>query len=72
MQVCIWHTVVMKNSSNRTPGYNCRLTIKFSADKNGRPLAHYWSQSILGSGRWIKMSYDAAQLFIAQEQADRA
>lgn len=61
----------MKNTE-RTPGYNCRLTVKFSADKNGRLLAHAWSQSILGSGRWIRISHDAARMFVAQGQADQS
>ncbi len=56
--------------SSKTPGYNIRLQIRFSADRNGRPLAHYWSQSVLSNGRWIKMGYEAARMFVAQGQAD--
>jgi hypothetical protein len=59
-------------NTNKTPGYNCRLTIRFSTDKNGNPLAHYWSQNILSNGRWIRLGYDAARLFVAQEQADQS
>lgn len=59
-------------STAKTPGYNCRLTIKFSADKNGRPLAHYWSGGTFGQARWFRISYDAARLFIAQGQADQS
>jgi hypothetical protein len=56
----------------KTPGFNCRLTIRFSSDKTGTPLAHYWSQSILSNGRWIRMSHDAARIFVAQGQADQS
>jgi hypothetical protein len=59
----------MNSNNRRTPGYNCRLTIRFSADKNGRPLAHYWSHNRLSSGRWIRLGYDEAKMFVAQGQA---
>jgi hypothetical protein len=62
----------MNSTTAKTPGYNCRLTIRFSADKNGRPLAHAWNQSILSSGRWIRISTDAARMFVAQGQADQS
>ena len=55
-------------TTQKTPGYNCRLSIAFTADKHGRPIAYYLSRS--SSLRWIRMSYDAAKLFVAQEQAD--
>lgn len=54
-------------SQEKTPGYNCCIAIRFSTDKNGKPLAHYWGGGIYG--RWIKMSLDAAKLFVAQDQA---
>jgi len=61
-------------TTQKTPGYNCRLRIAFAADKNGTPIAYYWSGRgaiIPGGGRWIKMGLEAARLFVAQEQADQ-
>ncbi len=53
----------------KTPGYNCRLTVRFSLDRNGRRLAHYLSRN-LGSWRWIRMPLANAEVFVAMELAD--
>ena len=60
-------------TTNTTPGYNIRLQVAFKSDRYGRRLAFYWSgRGFPGSfGRWIRMGLDAADLFIAQEQADQ-
>lgn len=53
---------------NKTPGFNCRIGIAFTADKNGRPIAYYWSRSLYP--RWIRIGYDRAKLLVATKQAD--
>ncbi len=56
-----------------TPGYNCRLTISFSYDRNGRKVAYYYSRSLTSGslmGRKIRMPIGDATLFVAQGQAD--
>lgn len=65
------------NATEKTPGYNCRLSIAFSSDKRGKKLAYYWSAGSFNRraapgtfGRWIKMPLAAAELFVAQGQAD--
>ena len=55
----------MKTNQN-TPGYNSKITVRISADKNGRPMAHYWS---LMARRWIGMNLDEGRLLIATETA---
>lgn len=57
--------------ATKTPGYNCRLQIALTADRHGKPIAYYWSRSLGGMGRWIRMGRDAAEQFIGQEQADQ-
>ncbi len=54
----------------KTPGYNRRLTIRLSRDKNGRPLAHYWGGP--QSGRWFRMPIHDARMALAQDLADRS
>jgi hypothetical protein len=49
-----------------TPGYNSRITIRLSADRHGRPLAHYWGRA----RRWIRLPMDEAQMLLATEAAD--
>ena len=53
----------------KTPGYNSRLQIAFTADKNGKAIAYYLSRGG-GSMRWIRMGYAAAKDFVAQQTAD--
>ena len=52
----------------KTPGYNSRLGIAFTADKNGRQVAYYWSRA---ASRWIKMGLDEAKLHVAAGDPDR-
>lgn len=52
----------------KTPGFNCRLSIWFDTNKNGRKVAYYWSGRNM---RAIRMSVTDAELFIATEAADR-
>ena len=65
-----WFTEGMTNtaSATKTPGYNCRLAIFFDTDKNGRKVAYRWSGRQV---RAFRMSVADAELFIAQDQADR-
>jgi hypothetical protein len=51
----------------KTPGFNCRIAIAFTADKHGRPIAYRWS---FPGMRWIRMGYDAAKLHVAAGEAD--
>lgn len=59
----------------KTPGYNTRLRIAFTADRNGRPVAYYWSghgyPGMRGAGRWIRMSLAEARDHVAQGYADQ-
>ena len=43
------------------------VTIRFSTDKNGRPMAHYWGLAC----RWLPISLDKAELWIATGKAVR-
>ena len=54
---------------NNTPGFNCRIGIAFTANKNGKPIAYYWSRSMYP--RWIRIGYDRAKLLVDSGQADR-
>lgn len=60
-------------TKTKTPGYNSHLSIAFSADKRGKPLAYYWSgHGYPGApfgGRWIRMPLENARMFVAQELA---
>jgi hypothetical protein len=56
------------DTTTKTPGYNCRLSIWFKNDRNGRQVAYYFSY---GACRAIRISLADAQLFIAQDQADQ-
>lgn len=66
--------LIMSNATQEsTPGYNCRLTISFNYDRNGRKVAYYYSRSLTGGslmGRKIRMPVGDAVLFVAQGQAD--
>ncbi len=54
-------------------------TIRFSVDKRGALLAHYWGGSLRpgpagmfgGGGRWLRMGADAAKVEIAAGDAVR-
>lgn len=56
------------DTATKTPGFNCRLSIRFSTDKNGRKLAHYWSAKAV---RYIRVGTADAEMWIAQDLADR-
>lgn len=66
------HTKTMNTTqaTEKTPGFNRRMEICFGTDKNGRPIAYYFSKSYLCNWRRIRMNYVAAKLFVAQGQAD--
>lgn len=51
----------------KPPGFNGRIGIAFTADKNGRPIAYRWCFPAM---RWIRIGYDAAKLHIAAGEAD--
>ena len=53
----------------KTPGFNTRIQIAFTADKNGKPIAYYWSRAL--SPRWIKIGYDRAKMLVATGDADQ-
>ena len=40
------------------------ITIRIAADKNGKPIAHYWGLA----RRWLPLSVDAAQIALATGQ----
>ena len=48
-------------TTQMTPGYSCKITVRIKADKNGRPMAHYWGLA----RRWIKMNLAEAELLIS-------
>lgn len=50
-----------------TPGFNCRISIAFTADKNGKPVAYRWSAMAM---RWIKMAHAEAKMLVSTEAAD--
>ncbi len=56
----------MNATTNKTPGYNCRLAIFFGS-VNGKKVAYYWSGMQL---RAFRMKLAQAENFIAQGQAD--
>ena len=51
-----------------TPGFNSRISIAFTADKNGKPIAYYWSRRAV---RWIKIGYDKAKVLVGSGDADQ-
>jgi hypothetical protein len=53
-----------------TPGYNRRIAFAFTADRNGRPVAYYWSRGSLTAGRWIRAPYEQSKLLVALGSAD--
>lgn len=60
---------VESNPGERTPGYNCRLAIAFTADRRGNTVAYYESRT--GNGfRWFRMPLARARAAIAAGQAD--
>jgi hypothetical protein len=44
---------------------NRKITIRFTADKNGKRRAHYWGLA----RRWLPISVDAAELKLATGEA---
>jgi len=56
------------NTTTKTPGYNCRITIFFSTDKNGRRRARYVAQG--RPFRSFPLSVDTAEILIASGGAD--
>jgi hypothetical protein len=56
------------NTTTKTPGYNCRITIFFSTDKNGRRRARYVAQG--RPFRSFPLSVDTAEILIATGGAD--
>jgi hypothetical protein len=58
-------------ATTKTPGFNCRIAIRFITDKNGRKVAQRWMRTT-GFGRWVKVSLVDAELWLAQDLADRA
>ncbi len=47
---------------------NRKITIRFSADKNGKRRAHYWGLA----HRWLPISVHAAELKLATGHAVRS
>ena len=58
------------NNTTNTPGYNCRIAITFSTNKNGRKLARYTSHR--QPFRSFPLPLADAELFIATGAADLA
>jgi hypothetical protein len=59
-------------TSTNTPGFNCRQTVRFTFDKNGRKVAQRWMRTQSPFGRWVKVSLVDAEAWLAQGLADRA
>ena len=57
------------SATANTPGYNCRLRIFFTTDKNGNRRARYYSKHHVF--RSFPLPLIDAELFLAQELADR-
>lgn len=57
-------------TTQATPGYNRRMTFAFTADRNGRPVAYYWSQCRVSTSRWIRAPFEASKLLVAMGAAD--
>jgi hypothetical protein len=57
-----------KEGMNKTPGFNTRISIAFTADKNGKPIAYYWSSLAM---RWIRIGYDKAKMLVSTGGADQ-
>lgn len=54
--------------ATKTPGFNCRLSIWFTTDKNHKRVAFQWNNRCR---RAVRISVTDADLFIAQGQADQ-
>ena len=57
-----------------TPGYNRRLSVAFTVDKHGKPIAYRWSGDFAPGtlhGRWIRMPLVEAQNLDAQGAVNR-
>ena len=55
-------------TTTNTPGFNCRIRIFFTYDKNGKKRARYMGKA--NPFRSFPLPLIDAELFIAQEQAD--
>ncbi len=55
-------------TASKTPGYNVRLSIRFTTDRNGRVRATRYSSM---NQRWFPVKVSDAELWIAQDLADR-
>lgn len=56
-------------STTNTPGFNCRVAIFFTVDKNGRKSARYYGKSHVF--RSFPMPLADAEMFLANDLADR-
>jgi hypothetical protein len=57
-----------------TPGYNRRLSVAFTVDKHGKPIAYRWSGDFAPGTlhvRWIRMPLVEAQNLAAQGAVER-
>ena len=57
----------MTATAPKTPGFNCRLTIEFKTDRNGRLYAQKISSR---NPRWVRCNLADAQSWVAQGLAD--
>ena len=53
--------------ANLTPGFDHRVTVKFTYDKAGRKLAFRWS---MRACRWFRVKLDDAEFWLATDAAD--
>lgn len=62
-------TTTAADNTATTPGFNCRVTVEFRTDRNGRRFAQQWNNRCR---RWVRCSLVDAELWVAQGLADRA
>ena len=55
-------------TTENTPGFNCRMTVWFQTDRNGRRFAMASSGFM---GRAARVNMAAAEMWVAQGQADQ-
>ena len=55
-------------TATNTPGFNCRIAIFFTTDKNGNKRARYYGKH--NPFRSFPLPLADAELFVATEQAD--
>ena len=63
-----YEPMTTNTAHTNTPGYNCRIAIFFTYDKNGNKRARYYGKHNLF--RSFPLGLADAELFIATEQAD--